>query len=63
MSIKEARKKRIDENLFNQDLSSLFEPISQMQTEYNIPKEFSGVEEVTYYKTKLEDKVYNEIKY
>ncbi len=63
LSIKEARKKRVDENLFNQDLSSLFEPISQMQTEYNIPKAFSGVEEVSYYKTKIEDKVYNEIKY
>jgi uncharacterized protein YPO0396 len=62
LTLKLNYKKHIDEVLFNQDLSSFFEPISQMQTEYEIPNKFSGTDEVTYYEKIIEDKIYTQIR-
>ncbi len=56
-------KEKVDALLFNQDLTPLFEPISQMQTEYEIPTKFSGIDEVTYYRDEIENKLNSEIKY
>ncbi|MGD1823424.1 MAG: ATP-binding protein [Pleomorphochaeta sp.] len=58
---KESFKKQIDTILFDQDLTSYFEPISQMINEYNLPSTFSDTKEVKYYKEKIEALISKEI--
>ncbi len=59
---KEAYKHQIDTILFDQDLTSFFEPISQMIIEYNLPNDFSDTKEVKYYSDKIESLLNKEIK-
>lgn len=59
---KENQKKQIDTILFDQDLTSYFEPISEMQTLYNIPNNFADTKEVIYFKDKIDSLLSKEIK-
>ncbi len=59
--LKQKEKEQIDNYLFNQDLTSFFEPISKMQIEYELPKTFSDTKEVKHYKEITENKINNEI--
>jgi len=58
---KESSKKQIEKILFDQDLKTFFEPISQMKINYNIPNNFSDTKEVKYYKEKIESIIDKEI--
>ncbi len=59
---KSGYKKQIESILFNQDLTTYFEPIAKMQTEYNIPNKFIDTKEVKYYKDQVEATLNKEIK-
>lgn len=62
-SLKEKEKEKIEINnfLYNKDLTSSFEPVSQLQTEYELPSSFSDLKEINHYLGLTDSKILKEI--